>query len=86
MSADPIAVPDSLLGLKVIESPYLEQDGTPYDVRRTWRQRLFSRPWRPFVTTYTVVPRVPLEGFVQLNPHTIVMHPVTLRRLKEQLR
>lgn len=73
-------------GMRVIESTYLEQDGEPYTARRTWRERLFTRPWRPLVRTYTVVPRIPYQGFVQLNATTLVMHPATYRQLRESLR
>lgn len=69
-------------GMRVIESLYLEQDGEPYPVRRTWRERLFGRPWRPFVRMRMIVPRVPHPGAVQLDARTLVMHPVTLRQLR----
>lgn len=72
-------------GMRVVESVYLEQDGDPYTVRRTWRERLFSRPWTPFVKTRIVVPRVPYAGAVQLDANTLVMHPATLHRLRESL-
>lgn len=74
--------PSMFNGMRVIESPFLEQDGAPYEVRRTWRERLFTRPWRPLVTTRTVVPKVPYKGAVQLNAHTLVMHPAMLRELR----
>jgi hypothetical protein len=72
-------------GMRIIESAYLEEDGEPYQVRRTWRERLFTRPWRPLVATRTVVPKVPFRGVIQLNATTLVMHPVTLRQLRETL-
>lgn len=72
-------------GMRVIESPYLTQPGTPYTVRRTWRERLFSRPWRPLVVTRTVVPQVPYDGVVKLNEHTLVMHPEMFRKLKTMM-
>ena len=70
-------------GMRVIESPYLEQDGEPYEVRRSWRERLFTLPWRPFFVTRTIVPKVPYRGAVRLNATTVVMHPATLRELRE---
>jgi hypothetical protein len=70
-------------GMRVIESPYLEQDGEPVTVRRTWRERLFSRPWRPLVATRTVVPRVPYRGAMRLDARTLVMHPQMLRELRK---
>lgn len=70
-------------GFRVLESNALEQDGEPYTVHRTWRQRWLSRPWRPWLRTYVVVPSVPYRGAVQISPTTLVMHPATLRALRE---
>jgi hypothetical protein len=75
--------PGDLAGFRVIESPYLTQPGDPVTVRRTWRERLLSLPWRPFVATRVVIPQVPYRGFVRLNAHTIAMHPETLRELRK---
>ncbi len=78
-------MPDDLMtfaGLRVIESPYLEEDGEPYTIRRTWRDRLLTRPWRPWVTTRTVVPRVPYRGAMRIDANTIVMHPAVVRELR----
>lgn len=86
---DPVPVPDLLAaqfaGMRVVESVWLTQSGTPYEVRRTWRERLFTRPWRPLRATRTVVPQVPYEGAVQLNATTIAMHPAIVRKLKASL-
>lgn len=75
-----------LNGIRIIESPYLEQDGKPTTVRRSWRERLFGRPWRPLVTTKVVVPRIPFMGAVQFDAHTMVMHPAAVKELKEILK
>lgn len=72
-------------GYRVIESPGLVQDGEPYTVRRSWRERLLTRPWRPLVSVRTIVPQVPYRGFVQVDAHTIVMHPETLRTFQAAL-
>jgi hypothetical protein len=71
-------------GMRVILSPLLEQFGAPYEERRSWWNRLFSRPWRPFQKTRTIIPRVPYEGAYQINKNTLVMHPVTFNKLKGQ--
>lgn len=69
-------------GMRIVESVFLTEPGAPYQVRRTWLERLFTRPWTPMQTERTVVPRVPYRGAVQLNATTLVMHPATLRQLK----
>jgi hypothetical protein len=72
-------------GKRVIESVALVQDGQPYTVRRTWRERLFSRPWRPCVSTRIVVPKVPYRGALWLDAHTVLMHPAFVRELRAEL-
>lgn len=73
---------DLFMGMRILESPYLLQKGTPIEVRRTWRERLFSLPWRPLAKTRTVVPMVPHSGAVRIDANTYVMHPETLRVFK----
>jgi hypothetical protein len=69
-------------GLEIVTSAWLTQPGEPVEVRRTWRQRFFTRPWRPWRATYTMIPQVPMDGAVQIGPRKFVMHPDTLLRLK----
>lgn len=83
--------PDYLLasrfqGLEIIETPYLTVPGEPVTVRHTWRRRLFSWPWRPWVASYTYTPQVPHPGGVQFAPGKIAMHPATAARLREILK
>lgn len=72
-------------GMRVIESEWLMEPSEPMTERRTWRERLFTRPWRPFVRTRTVVRQIPYRGALRLSNGTLVIHPVTLRALREQL-
>ena len=77
-------MPDlGLMGMRIITSEWLTEAGEPYEVRRTWRERLFSRPWHPLRVTRTVVPQVPMKGAVQLNAHTLVIHPAMLSSLRQ---
>jgi hypothetical protein len=77
--------PSAFGGMRVIESVWLTEKGEPYTVKRSWRERLFSRPWKPLVSTRTIVPDVPYRGAVQLDANTLVMHPQTLREYCSQL-
>ncbi len=45
-----------IYGLKMISSlACVEQDGTrPEQRKRTWKERLFSIPWRPWITHKTI--------------------------------
>lgn len=73
----------ALMGMRVITNEMLTEAGEPYQVRRPWRERLLSRPWRPFQATRTIVPQVPSKQVYRMNG-TLVMHPETFRLLKLQ--
>ena len=85
---EPIANPPDrdFHSMKVITSLWLTESGTPYEQRRTLRERLFTRPWRPWVTTRTEVPQIPSTNVLQLTNGTIVMHPARWEQLKSELR
>lgn len=77
---------NTLYGMRIIESVWLVQDGPPTKVRRTWRERLFTLPWRPLVASRTVIPQIPYQGAMRLDDNTIVMHPETLQKMRTALR
>ncbi len=62
-------------GMRTLTSPYLMEDGDPVQVRRSWRERLLSRPWRPWQATRVVTTKVPYRGFVVLKSGTFVVTP-----------
>lgn len=72
-------------GINIIESRYLTEPGAPVQVKRSWRTRLFSRPWQPWRATDTFTPQIPAKAGYMLDAHTMVMHPDTLRALCQQL-
>ena len=71
----------NLNGVEVITSVWLTESGEPVQVRRSWRERLFSRPWRPLRRTRTFVPQVPSKHAYRMGDR-IVMHPAMLAQLK----
>lgn len=68
-------------GLKIITTPELMERGEPIQVRYTWRERLISWPWRPWVATYTRIPLVPSSRIYRMG-HSLVMHPQMVDRLR----
>lgn len=82
-ASNDFAVSVQFTGMRVIESVYLVENGTPYEVRRSWWARLFTRPWIPWQATTTVVPQVPYRGAIQLDARTVVMHPATLKQVRD---
>lgn len=68
--------------VRIIEDVNLTEDGPPITVHRTWRERLFSRPWRPFMRTKEVTPKVPYRGALKMPDGSLVMHPATAREFR----
>ena len=72
-------------GLKFITSNILTIPGEPYQVKRTFKERFFSRPWRPLQAEKTIVPQIPDPKAVFMG-NTVVMHPVVLRAFMTELK
>lgn len=53
-------------------------------IARTWRARMLSWPWRPWVTTETRTIRVPSRQVIQLQ-HKLLMHPDLWNEMKRAL-
>lgn len=73
------------LGMRVIEDVNLVT-AQPLVVNLTWRQRLFSWPWRPWESTKVVVQYVPDQRVYAKDDSTIVCHPVIAQKIKEVLK
>ena len=71
-------------GSQIIESVWLT-DQVERVVRRTWRERLFTWPWRPWTTTKIVTVTVPSGRVLQIG-NSLVMHPETSRQLRAALK
>jgi len=69
-------------GFKVIEDINMTKEGEPYDVKRTLRERFFTRPFRPFVKTYSVTPMIPRTDILRMG-NTLIMHPAQVDKLRE---
>lgn len=65
-----------LSGYRVIVDANLTDAKT---VQRSWRERLFTRPWRPFRRAKTI--QVPSSNVV-LTGRTMILHPATLAQLR----
>jgi hypothetical protein len=59
----------------------MTEPGDPVQVRRTWKERLCSRPWAPWCATKTIVPQVP-SSKVYIIGGVAHMHPQTFTTLK----
>ncbi len=72
-------------GIKIIENSNMVVNGEPYEVRHTWHERLFTRPWKPFKTMRTVIPKIPKPEVLQFEDKWI-MHPEIATKLKKEIK
>ncbi len=75
-----------LAGMRIIESYHMViPDGTK-SARRSWRERLLTRPWRPWKSHKTVTNYKPDPQLMPMpdmfGTPALVGHPETIRRLK----
>lgn len=71
-----------LLGIRIIEDASLTIVGDPIEVERSWKERLFSLPWRPWKKVKIIIPQVPDPHIYQFEG-TMVMHPTIVKQIKE---
>jgi len=66
---------DNMAGFRIIEDDRLVVKGMPKIVQRTWRERLLTWPFRPFVKTRAIPQFVPSTRVIEYKGN-LVMHPV----------
>ena len=71
-------------GRPIIESPFVTVLETRV-VKRTWRERLLSRPWRPWQATKEIGVRVP-DPQLYFVGSVIVGHPATVQAAIDGIR
>lgn len=67
----------------IIESLYATRPGHPVTRWRPWRERLFTWPWRPWVSSVTWTPQLP--ACFQLSSGTWVCHPAAVAEMRRHL-
>jgi hypothetical protein len=68
---------------KLIENPYLVVE-VQHIVRRNWRERLLSRPWKPWIANKVEIEYVPWERVIVAGD-CIIAHPEIIRGLRDEL-
>lgn len=83
LSGLPLGLP-ALYGYRVVTDPLLTEEGPKIEVPRTWRERLFTRPWNPFRKTKWIGTRIPSKQVIKAeNQRLLIMHPVLWERLQK---
>ena len=72
-----MAPPNTINGMRVVLEPNFVSERHP----RTWKERLWSWPWKPWISVRTV----PSNKIVQYGDHTLIMHPQTFIEAKKIL-
>jgi len=78
-------MPRSLRGLKVITSNSMVVEGTPYTLRKTFKEQFFSLPWRPLECWKTIKTFKPSPEVIIGEDNYLIMHPETKRLLYGKL-
>lgn len=71
-----------LTGFYIHTSPYLVTKESR-QVPRTWRERLFSWPWQPWVGTKTIMVEVPSKQILNVNDSMWLCHPEMLGTIRK---
>ncbi len=73
-------------GIRIITDVNLVVQLGTREVERTWKERLLTRPWRPWQTTKKIANMVPDANFYMLAKpkNTVVMHPAMLNTIQIQ--
>lgn len=71
-------------GVRIVTDCNMVEPGPVEEIKRTWKERLFTRPWKPFKTVKTIIPLVPMTK-VFMHDDCWIMHPDILDELKKQL-
>jgi hypothetical protein len=76
-----------LPNIQIIESVHLTVT-VEKTVKRTWRERMFTWPWKPWEDTKTIQVQEPDPKFYVMTQHgsrTIVCHPARAAQLRDEL-
>lgn len=69
-------------GYKVVANPILTKTETR-EVKRTWKERLFTRPWQPLKVMRTESYQVPDHGVVVDRRNRVIhAHPVVVKEIE----
>jgi hypothetical protein len=72
-------------GMRIYTNALLTESGEPYTVDRTWKERLFSLPWKPWKSTKVIIPTVPSTKVYALSDNILIMHPDMEHTIYNQL-
>jgi len=72
------------IGLQIIEDQHIG-DQVRVEIQRTWAQRLFTRPWKPF-QKYRYETYWKDNGNIFSISGKLIMHPDTAAKMREAIK
>lgn len=77
--------PYTLPKIQIIESSYCVK-AEKKTVPRSWTERLFNWPWKPWQKEKTITIYIPLLEVFQIKPLVFVCHPTVAQRIRERMK
>lgn len=74
----------SFCGVSIIQSEYMTETKSRV-VRRSWRERILSWPWRPWRKMCVVYHEEPLPYLMRVRDDLLICHPTVYRQLVQEL-
>ena len=75
-----------LPGINIVEDINLTLPGETIEVERSWKERLFTLPWRPFTKTKIKMLMLPSPELYLFREHNLIVgHPETIKKLYKEL-
>lgn len=79
------SIPQEFLDMDIIEDSNLLVLCEPVRVERSWKERLFSRPWRPHIDHKYEIQQTP-DPDIYVHDGVMIAHPVTAKALRESIK
>ncbi len=77
---------NNFTGIEIRESTALTETSDPFKVRKSWKERLISWPWKPWVKTKWVTKQVPSDEIMHDRVNNVFYcHPVMKKQLEQEI-
>ena len=71
-------------GVAIIESLHMTKSKV-FEYNRSWKERIFSWPWRPWAKVREEIIQIPVEEVLMIGNNMAVCHPAIARLLRDSI-